>query len=108
MLVFLSTADVGGLVPPEEGAGSEVSEWERRPSGKRRGGWRRRSWVPGRNFPLFLSTPSFMASAVEEQGTGAYSSVCSSFLFTISFVLSLCDFLGAQQRLGGLRTQGLG
>jgi len=44
-------------VPAEEDAASEVSECERR----ERGGRRRRSWVP-----LFLPTPSFMASADEE------------------------------------------
>ena len=62
-------------VPAEEDAASEVSECERR----ERGGRRRRSWVP-----LFLPTPSFMASADEEKGGRP------AFLGTF-----LCYFLGA-------------
>ena len=57
---FLSSTDVGRLVPPlkKEDAGSEVSEWEL---------WEH--WEQeeeGEKPPLFLSTPSFMASAGEE------------------------------------------
>jgi len=48
VLDFLSTTDVGKLVPAEEDAGSEVSEWGLRELRERegRGEWRRRSWVP--------------------------------------------------------------
>jgi len=60
VLDFLSSTDVGRLVPPlkKEDAGSEVSEWEL---------WEH--WEQeeeGEKPPLFLSTPSFMASAGEE------------------------------------------
>jgi len=76
VLDFLSSTDVGRLVPPleERDAGSEVSEWELR---------ERREWEEereaeaeelgaagelgaGEEPPLFLPTPSFMASAEEE------------------------------------------
>jgi len=73
VLVFLSSTDVGRLVPPlEEGdAGSEASEWELRERWEREeeqgaeelgaagelgvGGWG--------EPPLFLPAPSFVASA---------------------------------------------
>jgi len=60
-------------VPAEEDAGSEVSEWERREHRQREEEWR-----PGEGagcqgelgareeLPLFLPTPSFMASADED------------------------------------------
>ena len=77
VLDFLSSSDVGRLVPPvDEGddAGSEVSEWElrkRRERQEERVGeaealgavdWR----GDGEVLPLFLPTPPFMASAGEE------------------------------------------
>ena len=77
VLDFLSSSDVGRLVPPvDEGddAGSEVSEWElrkRRERQEERVGeaealgavdWR----GDGEELPLFLPTPPFMASAGEE------------------------------------------
>jgi len=64
VLDFLATTDVGRLVPAEEDAGSEVSEWERREREEERraelgaGG--------GGGLPLFLPTPDFMASADKE------------------------------------------
>jgi len=67
---FLSSTDVGRLVPPleESGAGSEVSEWERRE--RRERGEERVAETEKRGAgdeqPLFLPTPSFMASADEE------------------------------------------
>ena len=77
MLDFLFSTDVGRLVPPlEEGgdAGSEVSEWELR----ERWEWEEErqaeaeelgaaaEWGTGEEPPLFLPTPSFMASAGED------------------------------------------
>jgi hypothetical protein len=41
---------------------SEALEWELR----ERREWRPRSWVPEDEEPLFLPTPSFMASAEKE------------------------------------------
>jgi len=77
VLDFLSSTDGGRLVPSleEEGdAGSEVSEWELRERRERQeeregeavalGGVGDRG--DGEELPLFLPTPSFMASAGEE------------------------------------------
>jgi len=77
VLDFLSSTDVGRLVPPlgEEGdAGSEASEWELR---ERREREEEREVEAeelgaegelgaGEELPLFLPTPPFMASAGEE------------------------------------------
>jgi len=61
---------VGRLVPAADDARSEVSEWELRERREREEerGRRQRRWVPRtrRELPLFLPTPSFMASAGEE------------------------------------------
>jgi len=56
-------------VPPEEDSESEASEWEpgSGESGKKKRGRRRRSWVPGGELPLFLPTPSFIASTGEDE-----------------------------------------
>jgi len=73
VLDFLSSTDVGRLVPPveESGAGSEVSEEELR---ERRDREEERAAEPlgaagemgaWEELPLFLPTPSFMASAGE-------------------------------------------
>jgi len=77
VLDFLSSTDVGRLVPPlkEEGdAGSGVSEWELRDRRERQE--EREGEVEalgavddmgdGEERPLFLATPSFMGSAGEE------------------------------------------
>jgi len=64
VLDFLSSTDVGRLVPPlkaEDDAGSEVSEWELRE--RRERDEERVDWE---ELPLFLPIPSFMASAGEE------------------------------------------
>ena len=77
VLDFLSSMDVGRLVPPleEEGnAGSEVSEWElrelRERQEERKGEAEALGVVDdmgdGEELPLFLPTPSPMASAGEE------------------------------------------
>jgi len=76
VLDFLSSTDVGRLVPPlEEGdAGSEVSEWELRERRERQEEREGEAEALGvvddmgdrEEFPLFLPTPSFMASAGEE------------------------------------------
>ena len=76
VLDFLTATDVGRIVPAaveEDGAGSEASEWERRErrereeegSGGGGAGGRGRAGAGG-DTPLFLRTPSFMASAEEE------------------------------------------
>jgi hypothetical protein len=72
VLDFLATTDVGRLVPGEEDVQSEASEWERRERRERR----EREEVRRQEAeelsageeeqPLFLPTPSFMASAEEE------------------------------------------
>jgi len=68
VLDFLSTTDVGSLVPAEEEARSEVSEWERRERREREEERRAEAEElgAGEEVPLFLPTPSFMASADEE------------------------------------------
>jgi len=71
MLDFLTATDVGRLVPPVEGdgAGSQTSEWELRERKEREEeqevGAAEASGT-GEELPLFLPTPSFMASAGEE------------------------------------------
>jgi len=62
ILDFLSATDVGKLFPAEKAARNEVPKWSAG-SGKRRGG---RGVGAGEELPLFLQTPSFMASADEE------------------------------------------
>jgi len=63
LLDFLSTTDVGRLASAEDDAGSEVSEWGR---------WEREEELgvaeelAADEGPLFLPTPSFMASAEED------------------------------------------
>ena len=69
VLDFLTATDVGRRVPAEEDAGSEASEWELR---ERREREEERSAEAeelgaGKELPLFLPTPSFMASAGEEE-----------------------------------------
>jgi len=79
VLDFLSSTDVGRLVPPleEGGAGSEVSEWELRERRERRERQEEREaeaealgaadeMGAGEELPLFLPTPSFMALAGED------------------------------------------
>jgi len=71
---FLSTTDVGRRVLAEEDAESEVSEWELR--GRREREEEREAEAEelgatgelgaGEELPLFLPTPSFMASADED------------------------------------------
>jgi len=76
VLDFLSSTDVGRLVPPlkeEDDAGSEVSEWELRECWERQEEWEGESEALGaadhmgdrKELPLFLPTPSFMVSAGE-------------------------------------------
>jgi len=75
VLDFLTSTDVGKIVPAvEEDAGSEASEWElreraeleeeRRAEGEALGA--EDETGAGEEPPLFLPTPSFMASAGEE------------------------------------------
>jgi len=68
---ILSATDVGRLVPAEEDAGSEASEWEvweweedKRAQAEELGA--AGELGAGGELPLFLPTPSFMASADEE------------------------------------------
>jgi len=59
---------MGRLVPAGEDAGSEVSEWERWERWEREEERRAEAEElgAGEGLPLFLPTPSFMASADEE------------------------------------------
>jgi hypothetical protein len=71
VLDFLSTTDVGRLVPApvEEDAQSEASEGELRERREREEKRRQEAedlGSRGEEQPLFLPTPSFMASAEEE------------------------------------------
>ena len=77
VLDFLSTTDVGRLVPPrkkEDDAVSEVSEWELRERRERQEEWEGEAERPGagdemsegEELPLFLPTTPFMAAAGEE------------------------------------------
>jgi len=70
LLDFLTTTDVGRIVPPageEADAGSEVSEWELRERREREDERRVEAEALGAGKePLFLPTPPFMASAEEE------------------------------------------
>jgi hypothetical protein len=70
VLDFLSTTDVGRLVPApaEEDTQSEVSEWDLRERREREEERRAEAEGLGAEVeePLFLPTPAFMASAEEE------------------------------------------
>ena len=76
MLDFLTATDVGRRVPPvdEDGAGSQTSEWELRELREREEEQEAEAEElgaaggsgAGEELPLFLPTPSFMASAGEE------------------------------------------
>jgi len=76
ILDSLSTTDVGRLVPAEDDAGSEASGWELRELREREE--ERRAAAEelgaagelgsGEELPLFPPTPSFMASAEDEEG----------------------------------------
>jgi len=66
VLNFFSTMDVGRLVPAEEDVGSEASEWERRERRERKVEKSRGRGVRCRGEePLFLPTPSLIASTEE-------------------------------------------
>jgi len=76
VLDFLSSTDVGRLVPPlrrEVDAGSEVSEWELRQRRERQEEREEEAEAlgavddmgDGEELPLFLPPPSFMVSAGE-------------------------------------------
>jgi len=70
VLDFLSSTDVGRLVPAveEDDVGSDVSEWNLRERWEREEEWRAEAEAVGAGAepPLFLPMPSFMASAGEE------------------------------------------
>ena len=68
VLDFLSTTDVGRLLPAEEHVRSKVLEWEiwgHRGRGGERGTTTGELGADGEEQPLFLPTPSLMASAEE-------------------------------------------
>jgi len=74
VLDFLSTTDLGRLVPAEEDVGSEASEWELRECREREEERRAEAEEVGAagelgagEEPLLLPTPSFMASAGDEE-----------------------------------------
>ena len=69
VLDFLSTTDVGRLVPSEEDAGSEASEWElreRREREEERRADAEELGAEGEQPPLLPPMPSFIASAEED------------------------------------------
>jgi len=80
VLDFLSSTEVGSLVPPrkkEDDTSGEVSEWgfwERRERRERQEEWEGEAEAPGagdkmseaEELSLFLPTPPFMAAAGEE------------------------------------------
>jgi len=76
VLDFLTATDVGRLVPPveEDDTGSQTSEWELRERREREEEHEAEAEElgaaggsgAGEELPLFLPTPSFMASADEE------------------------------------------
>jgi len=88
VLDFLASTDVGRLVPDDGDTGSEVSEWELRERLEREEERSKEAeelgaagdFRAGEEWPLFLPTPSFMASADEEWGTGG-AFLCFSFVF---------------------------
>jgi hypothetical protein len=65
---FLSTTDVGRLVPVEENEQSETSEWELRERREMEEERRKAEELGavGEELSLFLPTPPFMASTAEE------------------------------------------
>jgi len=65
VLAFLSTTDVGRLVPAEEDVGSEVSEWGAQGAQEAGGGTEAEELGAGEELLLPLPTPSFMASTEE-------------------------------------------
>jgi len=72
VLDILSTTDVGRLLPAEEDAGSEVLEREHREHREHREQEEERraeaeELGAGEELPLFLPTPSFMASAEDDE-----------------------------------------
>jgi len=104
VLDFLSATDVGRRVPAEEDAESETSERELRER-QELGEERRAEELgaagelgAGEELPLFLYTPSFMASADDRWERAAASFFCFSLL---SPTLVRIPFLrGAQDRPG--------
>jgi len=84
VLDFLATTEIGRLVPAEEDAQSEASEWELREQREReeeRGAEAERLGAEVEE-PLFLPRPAFMVSARKRSENG----------FGLSFI---CHFLGA-------------
>ena len=80
MLDFFSTTDVEKLVPAEEDARCEVSEWELQVRREREEERRLEAegLGSGEELPLSgLPMPSFMASVGEEYGTDVFPSVLS-------------------------------
>jgi len=86
VLDFLSTTDVERLVSAGVDAGSDASEWERGERREREEEGRAEAeelgaageFGAGEELPLFLPTPSFMASVDEDQRLG-HGFACSSF-----------------------------
>ena len=107
MLDFLTSTDVGRLVPPLEKSdnGSQVSEWELRERREReeereaeaeeRGA--AGELGAGEELPLFLPMPPFMASAEEEWGRVA-----------VSLCLFFCSFFNLLSLFGQAWAEGKG
>ena len=120
-LDFLSTTDVGRLVPTEEDAGSEASEWELRERNEREEERRAEEELGTAEVlgageePLFLPMPSFMASVDEEsRGRGVFF-LCRStfdrthfFCYLFHWCASLLLGQAGRRTKGSLRGQRTG
>jgi len=100
ILDILFTTDAGRLVPAEEArkarcqSGSAGSAG----SGKRSGGWRPRSWVPGGGTTVV--SPHTLVHGICGRGVGAVTVSCV-LSFVLSFVISLVRFYLLGTGLGG-------
>jgi hypothetical protein len=110
VLDFLSNTDVGRRGPnpvAEEDAQSEESEWELRERREREVERRVEAEELGagdEEQTLFLPTLSLWRLQKRSRSRGRFSGclcVCFSFLSLLSFVIFLCDFLGALHYLLG-------
>jgi len=107
VLDFLYSTDVGRRMPLLEGgdAGSQASEWELRErrelEGEQEAEVVELGAVGGRGageeLPLFLPTPSFMASADEEYGRDAFP-LLPSFVISLVRIFSLRDRPGRRAK----------
>jgi len=90
-LDFLSATDAGRLVPAEEDAGSEVSEWERRDRREAEERVPRGNWVPGRKYRRSYPRPPWHPQKTRISGRIALSFVTSFALASPFGDDSICD-----------------